>query len=237
MGRRKVFDAEQRHLHHTAHKLWRRFATVVMLKEQVRAAGDPQLQQLLTRVQKGEQDASDVELLNRACFEEGRWIPWESGITVVTPSNRNRWNLNVEAILSFQRQHNTLLRIFISEHKWKGGQPTEDEANSMLDQGDESGIPVPAVFMFVPNMPVVVNQNTHQGLKLVNGASYTAVEVVLDRKYPGHPAGILLASETTKDLHLVGMPPGLILLAPTSCKIERAKKRLWQWHDAVRKGL
>ncbi|KAK0510151.1 hypothetical protein JMJ35_007545 [Cladonia borealis] len=119
----------------------------------------------------------------------------------------------------------------------------------MLDQGDESGIPVPAVFMFVPNMPVVVNQNTHQGLKLVNGASYTAVEVVLDRKYPAHrisagtilhfgpPAGILLASETTKDLHLVGMPPGLILLAPTSCKIGRAKKRPWQWHDAVRKGL
>ena len=119
----------------------------------------------------------------------------------------------------------------------------------MLDQGDESGIPVPAVFMFVPNMPVVVNQNTHQGLKLVNSASYTAVEFVLDRKYPAHrisagtilhfgpPAGILLASETTKDLHLVGMPPGLILLAPTSCKIGRAKKRPWQWHDVVRKGL
>ncbi|RYP73405.1 hypothetical protein DL771_003673 [Monosporascus sp. 5C6A] len=65
------------------------------------------------------------------------------------------------------------LRIFISEHKWKDGETTE-EALMMLSQGDDSAIPVPAV-LFVPGMPVVVNQNTHQGLKLVNGASYTAL--------------------------------------------------------------
>ncbi|KAK0718686.1 hypothetical protein B0T26DRAFT_713935, partial [Lasiosphaeria miniovina] len=69
--------------------------------------------------------------------------------------------------------------------------------------------------MFVPGMPVVVNQNTHQGLKLVNGASYTALNVILDKAHPGHrvnadtiihfspPAGILLTSDTTKDLHFV----------------------------------
>lgn len=45
----------------------------------------------------------------------------------------------------------------------------------MLGQGDDSAISVPAVFMFVPGMPVVVNQNMHQGLKLVNGARYEAV--------------------------------------------------------------
>ena len=72
--------------------------------------------------------------------------------------------------------------------------------------------------MFVPGMPTVVNRNTHQGLKLVNGAGYTAVDVVLDKAYPGHcvsadtilyfgpPAGPLLASEMTRDPHFVGMP-------------------------------
>jgi len=174
----------------------------------------------------------DVDLLNTRCYREGERIPWESGITVVTPLNRNRWNLNVEAILSFQRQRQGLLQIFISDHKWKDGQPTEEEALMMLSQGDDSAIPVPAIFMFVPGMPVVVNQNTHQGLKLVNGASYTALDVILDKAHPGHcvnantiihfgpPAGILLASDTTKDFHFVGMPPGTILLTPVSTKIE-----------------
>lgn len=81
-------------------------------------------------------------------------------------------------------------------------------------------------------MPVIVNHNIHQGLKLVNGASYTAVNVVLDKAHPGHkisadivlyfgpPAGILLASETTRNFRFVGMPPGTVLLTPINIKIE-----------------
>lgn len=245
----REMKAEQRYQHDSAHALWNKFTSVVMLKEQVRAAGDERLQRLLTRIRKGEQDLSDVELLNSTCFREGRRIPWESGITVVTPLNRNRWNLNVEAILSFQKQYRTQLRIFVSEHKWKGGQPTEEEAMMVLNYGDDSSIPVPAVFMFVPGMPIVVNQNTHQGLKLVNGASYTALDVVLDKAYPGHrvssdtilhfgpPAGIILVSETTKDYHFVGMPPGTVLLGPMTSKIEKVRRRPWQRNDVTRRGL
>ncbi|XP_044714685.1 PIF1-like helicase domain-containing protein [Hirsutella rhossiliensis] len=162
------FKAEQRHQHDKAHALWKRFTTVVMLDEQVRAAGDPELQRLLKRIRLGAQDRTDLDLLNSRCYQEGRRIPWASGITVVTPLNRNRWNLNMEASLAFQIQHRSTLRIFISGHKWKEGLPTEEEAIMMLNQGDDSAIPVPAVFMFVPGMPVVVNHNTHQGLKLVN---------------------------------------------------------------------
>jgi len=107
----------------------------------------------------------------------------------------------------------------------------------MLGHGDDSAIPVPAVFMFVPGMPIVVNQNTNQGLKLVNGASYTGLEVILDRAYPGHrvdgdiilhfgpPAGILLASETTSGLHFTSLPPGTILLTAIGTKIECQRKR------------
>ncbi|KAM4055575.1 PIF1-like helicase [Hirsutella rhossiliensis] len=158
------FKAEQRHQHDKAHALWKRFTAVVMLDEQ---------------------DRTDLDLLNTRCYQEGRQIPWASGITVVTPLNRNRWNLNMEASLAFQIQHRSTLRIFISGHKWKEGLPTEEEAIMILNQGDDSAIPVPAVFMFVPGMPVVVNHNTHQGLKLVNGASYAALEVILDKSYPG----------------------------------------------------
>jgi hypothetical protein len=55
-----IFKAEQRYQHDKAHALWKRVTTVVMLKEQVRAAGDPRLRQLLTRIRKGEQDVKDV---------------------------------------------------------------------------------------------------------------------------------------------------------------------------------
>ncbi|KAM4064047.1 PIF1-like helicase [Hirsutella rhossiliensis] len=75
----------------------------------------------------------------------------------------------------------TAARVFLSEHKWRDGVPTEEEAVLMLGQGDDSATPVPAVFLFVPGMPVVVNQNTHQGLKLVNGAG---VKITAQRKRP-----------------------------------------------------
>ncbi|KJZ68216.1 hypothetical protein HIM_12394 [Hirsutella minnesotensis 3608] len=243
------FKAEQRHQHDRAHALWKKFTTVVMLDEQVRAAGDAELQRLLKRIRQGVQDHTDLDLLNSRCYQEGKRIPWESGITVVTPLNRNRWNLNMEASLAFQIQRRSMMRIFISEHKWKDGLPTEEEATMILNQGDDSAIPVPAIFMFVPGMPVVVNHNTHQGLKLVNGASYTALEVVIDKSYPGHrvsadmavhfgpPAGIMLESETTRHFHFVGMPPGTVLLTPMSVRIQCQRKRPWQQNDVSRRGL
>lgn len=243
------FRVEQRHQHDKAHALWNRFTAVVILKEHVRAAADPQLQHVLKRIREGICDQNDANLLNNTCYREGERVPWESGITVVTPLNLNRWYLNIEAVLSFQRQHEALLRIFISEHKWKGVQPTEEEALMVLSYGDDSSIPVLAVFMFAAGMPVVVNKNTHLGLKVSNGAAYTAVDVILDRAYPGYsiseniiihfgpPAAIVLVSESTKHLHFVGMPPGTILITPLSAKLECQRKRPWQRTDVTRRGL
>ncbi|XP_044722208.1 PIF1 protein [Hirsutella rhossiliensis] len=223
----RAFTAEQRRQHDKAHALWRRFTTVTMLDEQMRAAGDPELRRLLGRIRRASR----------------------TGVTVVTPLNRNRWNLNLEAALAFRARQRTAARVFLSEHKWKDGTPTEEEAVLMLGQGDDSATPVPAVFVFVPGMPVVVNQNTHQGLKVVNGAGNTAVAVIPDRAFPGHrvsaeltvhfgpPAGIVLASETTRDLHFVGMPSGTILLTPITVKITAQRKRPWQRNDVGRRGL
>ena len=63
---------------------------MVMLNEQVLAVQDLRLHGLLTRIRQGVQDQSDVAYLNSTCYREGRRIPWESGITVVTPLNKNR---------------------------------------------------------------------------------------------------------------------------------------------------
>jgi hypothetical protein len=103
--------------------------------------------------------------------------------------------------------------------------------------------------MFVPGISVVVNRNTYQGLKMTNGASYKTLDLILDKAYLGHrinadtilhfgpPAGILLAAESTRDFHFVGMPPGAILLTPISTRIECQRKRPWQQTDVTRKGL
>ena len=168
---------------------------------------------------------------------------------MVTPLNKNWWNLNFEGILSFQRKQQAPLQIFIFEHKWKDGEPMEEEALMILNQGDDSEISVPAILVIVPGIPVIMNQNIHQGLKLVNGAAYTALDVILDKAYPGHHistdvtlhfgplAGILLESETMRDFHFIGMPPSTILLIPTSIKIDCRRKRPWQQTEVTRRGL
>ena len=209
-----------------------------MLNEQVCAAENPLLQRLLIRIRRDTQDQTGVDLLNSRCYRQGRRISWESTIIVVRPSNSNRWNLNIEPTLSFQKQQNALVPIFMSEHRWQDAQTAEEEAFMVLGQGNDSSIAVPAVFMFVQGVPVVVNRNTPQGLKLVNGASYEALDIILEKAHPcyrinadtilhfGPPAAILPASEMTTDFHFVGMPPEIVvLLTPISTIIECQRKR------------
>ncbi|KAL3953836.1 hypothetical protein ACCO45_011792 [Purpureocillium lilacinum] len=67
------FKAGQRHRHDKAHVLWRRFATIIMPKEHMRAAGNPELQRLLKRIRRGEQDGTDLALPNSRCYQESVW--------------------------------------------------------------------------------------------------------------------------------------------------------------------
>ncbi|KAJ3455084.1 hypothetical protein MRS44_013684 [Fusarium solani] len=207
-----------------AHALWARFTTVIMLTEQVRAAGDPELQRLLTRIRQGEQDESDMELLNSRLPEERTEA--SPDISIPAPLGKTQYIAG------------------------NGGR-----CYAYGQRRDDSKICVPATFMFVPGMPVVVTMNINPGLKLVNGAKYTALEVIPDTKrFPGYqlapniilhfgpPAGIILSSESTKKFEFDEMPPGTILLTPTSAQIpiekkKRVKKRPWQRHNVSRRGL
>jgi hypothetical protein len=86
-------------------------------------------------------------------------------------------------------------------------------------------------------MPVVVNQNIYQSLKLVNGASYEILNIIFDKTYPGYqinadiilyfgpPAGILLAAKSTKDFYFVDILLDIILLILISIRIECQRKR------------
>ncbi|KAM4065525.1 hypothetical protein HRG_012876 [Hirsutella rhossiliensis] len=63
------------------------------------------------------------------------------------------------------------LNLLNSRNRWK---LHLEAARDFLSKNNAT--PVPAVLVFVPGMPVVINQNTHQGLKPVNGARYTVVD-------------------------------------------------------------
>jgi hypothetical protein len=119
----------------------------------------------------------------------------------------------------------------------------------IMGYGDDNNVPVPAIFIFVAGMPVVVNKNIYISLKLVNGSDYQALDVIIDRAYLGHrvsvdiilhfgsSAGIILAGDSTRDFNFFGMPLGTILLTPLSAKIECTRRRPWQRRDVTRRGL
>ncbi|XP_044714554.1 ATP-dependent DNA helicase PIF1 [Hirsutella rhossiliensis] len=153
------FKAEQRHQHDKAHALW--------------------------KIRRSVQDRTDLDLLNsgataRAGGSLGDWHHRGDAAEQESVEPKHGGKLGVPGPAAVDDAHLHL------EHKWNEELPTEEEAIMVLNQGDDSAIPVPAVFMFVAGMPVVVNHNTHQGLKLVNGAGYSAVEVIVDKASPGH---------------------------------------------------
>ena len=86
--------------------------------------------------------------------------------------------------------------------------------------------------MVISGIPVIVNQNIHQSLKLVNGAAYIVLDIILNKAYLGHYiltditlhfsplARILLELKTIRDFYFISIPPSTILLTPISTKIE-----------------
>lgn len=83
-------------------------------------------------------------------------------------------------------------------------------------------------------MPVVVNKNTYAGLKVVNGAEFTAADVIPDPKSPGYqladdvtihfgpPLGILLESQETKGLTIPALLVGTVLIRPITHTLDPA---------------
>ena len=97
--------------------------------------------------------------------------------------------------------------------------------------GDEGKLAVPGLFPYVEGMPVIVNKNEYQRLKISNGSEFTAVgivhgpgleeHVVNERLsvFLGPPSGILLQSEDTAGLQFPNLPEGTIMLGATSTPV------------------
>ena len=223
--------------HHRGYSLWHMFKTVVLLEEQVRARDDPQLGALLDRVRAGLQTQQDLDLLNTKLVDRSE-IAFHSGLRAITPLNRNRWNLNTEAVVDWARFNKRHISIFVSAHTWRSGTMSPSEIARTIEQGDDSVCKVPGIFFYAKGMPVVVNKNVYTGMKIVNGAEFTAADVIPDPKHPGYylandvtihfgpPLGILLQSKETDGLVIPGLPVGTILIRPMSQTLDPANHSL-----------
>jgi len=219
--------------HHRGHSLWRMFKTVVLLEEQVRARDDPRLRALLDRVRAGTQTWEDLDLLNTKLVDSSQ-ITFKNGLRAITPLNRNRWPLNMEAVVDWARFHHTHISIFVSTHVWRSQALSIQEVAQTIEYGDNSHCKIPGVFFYAQGMPVVVNKNIYTGLKVVNGAEFTAVDVILDPKFPGYhladdvtihfgpPLGILLESQDTKEVAVPALPTGTVLVRPITHTLDPA---------------
>lgn len=134
----------------------------------------------------------------------------------------------MEAVVDWARFNKRHISIFISTHTWRRDTLSQDEIAKTIEQGDNSNCKVPGVLFYAQGMPVVVNKNIYTGLKVVNGAEFTAADVMLDPNYPGYhltdnvtihfgpPLGILLQSIETGNLSVPTLPAGTVLVRPIS---------------------
>jgi hypothetical protein len=211
--------------HLAVHKLFLQFTTVVILREQVRAAGCPRLRGFLQRLRNGEQTELDFQRLCRRLYTPSSRSTFVDGLRAITPLNQDRWDLNMAAVLQWARAHGKHISIFIAKHHTEAGKRLRvEELRHVLRCGDDSQLPTPGLFFYAQGMPVVVTRNQFVGLKVVNGAPFQAVDIFPDLAvgsialasdvtlHLGPPVAVLLESDASAGLAISGLPNGTILI-------------------------
>ncbi|XP_044715976.1 PIF1-like helicase domain-containing protein [Hirsutella rhossiliensis] len=159
-------------------------------------------------------------------------ITFSNGLRAITPLNRNRWSLNMEAVVDWARFNERHISVFVSTHTWRRAGLSQYEIAQAIEQGDDSKCKIPGILFYAQGMPVVVNKNLYTGLKVVNGAEFTAADIIPNPKHPGYhladdvtihfgpPLGILLQSSDTASLAVPVLPAEMVLVRPISHILE-----------------
>ncbi|EAQ83552.1 predicted protein [Chaetomium globosum CBS 148.51] len=102
--------------HLAAHRLFLQFTTVVILQEQVRAAGCPRLRGFLGRLRNGEQTELDFQRLSQRLYTPSCKASFVDGLRAITPLNQDRWDLNMAAVVQWARAYGKHISIFVAKH-------------------------------------------------------------------------------------------------------------------------
>ncbi|EAQ92071.1 hypothetical protein CHGG_00306 [Chaetomium globosum CBS 148.51] len=241
-------DSSAKHL--AAHKLFLQFTNVVILREQVRAAGCPRLRGFLRRLRNGEQTELDFQRLCQRVYTPSSESSFIDGLRAITPLNQDRWDMNMAAVVQWARAHGKDISIFVAKHDTDSGKRLSvEELCRVLRYGDDSQLPTPGLFFYAQGMPVVVTRNQFVGLKVVNGAPFKAVDIFPDLAagtialasdvtlHLGPPVAVLLQSDDSAGLAIPGLPNGTILIKSKTVAIPsqmRGKEGRWRGKPGFR---
>ncbi|EAQ92510.1 hypothetical protein CHGG_00745 [Chaetomium globosum CBS 148.51] len=242
-------DSSAKHL--AAHKLFLQFTNVVILREQVRAAGCPRLRGFLRRLRSGEQTELDFQRLSQRVYTPSCESSFVDGLRAITPLNQDRWDLNMAAVVQWARAHGKHISIFVAKHDTDSGKRLSvEELCRVLRYGDDSQLPTPGLFFYAQGMPVVVTRNQFVGLQVVNGAPFKAVDIFPDLAagtialasdvtlHLGPPVAVLLQSDDSAGLAILGLPNGTILIKSKTVAIPsqmRGKEGRWRGKPGFRR--
>ena len=237
-NRQRQVDYVQRH--QRGHNLFRQVKNVVILQEQVRAGGCGILKAFLKRLRRGEQTEANFSMLKERVATDA-CKAFSTGLRAITPLNRNRWQLNIAAVVEWARYHRKHISIFLSTHAWDSATTSEDEMLHTVAYGDDSKVHIPGIFPFASGITVVLTKNIFPGLKMVNGAEFTALDVLPDVAYPGYhladdvtihfgpPHALILQSDETKHFAIPGIPEGTLLLKQAGAATMKPTSRAFQF--------
>jgi len=133
--------------HIAAHKLFLRFTAVVILREQVRAAGCARLRWFLGRLRSGQQTELDFQRLCCRLYNKPLQPSFANGLRAITPLNQERWNLNMAAVVQWARANGKHISIFVAKHDNQTGRRLRaEDLYDVLRYGDDSQLPTPGLF-------------------------------------------------------------------------------------------
>jgi hypothetical protein len=163
--------------------IWHRFSQVIILDEQMRQTEVVPYQSLLRRARTGSLTSNDVLMLNgRAITSLANSHPQDT--TAIVTLNSLRHVINRHQTENFAVIRHQTIYVFPSLHtrtRSSGPGNLRLRADDLLRLPDHgTTVPLPGLLLYTYSMPVMLLTNINTSAGLVNGATGTAVGVVLD---------------------------------------------------------
>lgn len=163
--------------------LWHQFKNVIILDEQMRQSTDPPFRCLLHRARASTLSEDDLYLLNSRVISS-LVAPHLDAATTVVKLNSLRHQVNRIRMEHFAKTHCQKIYAFPAHHtrtRSTGPVNLRLRVDDLLQQPDQgTRIPFPGMFLYTQNMACAVLTNICTRMGLVNGATGTAVGVVVD---------------------------------------------------------
>jgi PIF1-like helicase len=244
--------------HHTGHEIFQLFENVVILTEQMRQSADPEFGNILRRIREHQQTAEDLRHVNSRVTSYHN-IDFCGGTQMITKTNVMRHTVNLDVAFQYATSKCQPLHIFLSNH-WvdvrtprygvesgrnSARSPSKQELSDAFEIMDNTENHTPAYFPFIPGMPVMITKNIFQGLGVVNGSVFTAIDVLLDPLserfelsdgvviHSMPPTSLLITSPNTQSIQLPGLDRGIIPLLPISEPVTRKRRPSFTWRTAL----